>query len=643
MTGGVWQLSDSSPPPLAYLDFIDDAKRFVASKGMRWETKNAGDDSPHEEMGWDLRILTGSHAKHASRLGDFLVDEPMRGIAVKGGWAVASLPVGKYLSDDVQDFIKALVVHRCRAARSPRDTRHHARVYRTLFSTTSKAPWDLCSEDVNRFEALREHGERSKVAVAAMVRTINENVLSRSCPLVSTIDAQPHFKKLQTSLTERHRGDKLPKLDALYELVRIVFREQPASHSDLIRFSAFRILILTGLRLNEVLMLPADCLRWEEHIDVVTGKPAHQVGGVSRTLRLRYFALKQEDGLPDLLVEDYQWVATRFQDAVVAAVELAVTATASLRSALALQHEGKVVLPDSDLRQFKTSVGASLTTADLLFLQPGSGRRNVPDPVPASFPVTTLSQNSVYLALGLNKAKKAYSFFTKYGSEAACGELSVKPHSLRHLMNTELFRQGVPDTVITQQFGRKSVAQSYEYDHRSLAERLEFVSLPPSTKSFLSPGSAQELVAKMVVGGLVPTSHIARSFAAIQASDGDMVAFRYLAANSDGFHVTPYGFCVNSFSMNPCARHLKCFDQCKHFTASGLPEHRVTLESLREKLVEMRAAAASKPVKAIGRKNQIAHADALLIGVKAALDASPNEPVFRSGVDYSAQIRDVLL
>lgn len=637
MTSKVRRLPGASLPPASYVDFIERAKRFVASKGLWWETFDEATGAD-----WDLRILTDSHAKHASRLGAFLVDTSMRGLAVDAGWAAAGLPAGKYLCEEVQDFIKALVAHRCQAARSPRDTRHQASVYRRFFSTTSKAPWDLTSEDVERFEGLYKHSERASVAIASMVRTINENVVAHACPLVSFTQKQPQFDKLQASLSERKGGDKLPKLDALYEFVRIVFREEPECHNDLIRFGASRLLILTGLRLNEVLMLPADCLRWEDHLDVVTGNPADQVGGVARTLRLRHFALKQDDGLPDILVEEHQPVATRFQDAVAAAVDMVVAATRSLRAALALQHEDDDPPEKSDMRQFKTSAGLRLTTADLLFLQPGGGLKAVPEVLSSEFPVTTLSQNSMYLALGRNKDKRAYSFFTKYGNEVGCEKLSVKPHSLRHLMNTELFRHGVPDTVVTQQFGRTSVAQSYEYDHRSLGERLEFVSLPPSTKSFLAPGSPQELVAKMVVGGLVPTSHIARSFAGIQARDGDMVAFRYLAANSDGFHVTPYGYCVNSFSMNPCARHLKCFDRCKHFTASGLPEHRVTLEALRVKLTEMRTAAASRPIKTIGRGNQMAHADALLHGVNAALAASPSEPVFKSGVDHSAQVKDVL-
>ena len=136
-------------------------------------------------------------------------------------------------------------------------------------------------------------------------------------------------------------------------------------------------------------------------------------------------------------------------------------------------------------------------------------------------------------------------------------------------------------------------------------------------------------------------SHLGQSFKRIQQESGDEAAFIYLAANADGFHITPYGFCTNSFSVNPCTRHLKCFDQCKHFAASGVTEHRVTLEDLRSKLVAMRDVARSKPATTIGRKNQVAHAERLIAGVSAALDAQPNRPVFTDGVDHSTPKEDI--
>lgn len=213
--------------------------------------------------------------------------------------------------------------------------------------------------------------------------------------------------------------------------------------------------------------------------------------------------------------------------------------------------------------------------------------------------------------------------------------MRINPNSLRHLMNTEFFRLNIPDTVITQHFGRRTVFQSYEYDHRSVSERLSFVEIPAAAKRVIQAGTSQETVAKMIISGFAESSHVGKTFKRIQVEHGDEAAFNFLSANSDGFHVTPYGFCTTSFAVNPCVRHLKCFDNCKQYIASGIETHLITLDQLRKKLVAMREAATSKPVSSVGRKNQISHAEQLIAGVDAALRSQPGDVVFMTGTDHS--------
>ncbi len=69
--------------------------------------------------------------------------------------------------------------------------------------------------------------------------------------------------------------------------------------------------------------------------------------------------------------------------------------------------------------------------------------------------------------------RRSASLFEKYGETDEDRALKIESHMLRHLQNTELFRLGVADTIISKRFNRRSVAQSYEYDHRSLAEELD--------------------------------------------------------------------------------------------------------------------------------------------------------------------------
>ena len=229
--------------------------------------------------------------------------------------------------------------------------------------------------------------------------------------------------------------------------------------------------------------------------------------------------------------------------------------TRPLCTVLEKQSSRRDAFPKSDIRTFRTSSGKVVGTWQSLFL---TFRAVVPfpldGPVDDTAAINTPIRRRIYIALGGCTESGSISLFRKYAATPARQGLSIQPHSLRHLMNTELFRLNVPDTVITHQFGRSTVAQSYEYDHRSLSEKLEFVQLPPVSRSIMPPGSPQELVAKMVVSGIAGNSHVGRSFRRIQAEHDDEAAFTWLAANSDGFHVTPYGFCTNSFSVNPCAR-----------------------------------------------------------------------------------------
>jgi hypothetical protein len=55
----------------------------------------------------------------------------------------------------------------------------------------------------------------------------------------------------------------------------------------------------------------------------------------------------------------------------------------------------------------------------------------------------------------------------------------------------------------------------------------------------------------------------------------------------------------------------------------------------------MRDSAASKPAKALGRRNQIAHAEVLLHGVRAALASPAGVSVFPSGEDHSTAGKDL--
>ncbi|AQH06123.1 hypothetical protein A9R05_44835 (plasmid) [Burkholderia sp. KK1] len=610
-------------------------RQAIESKGVQWDVPLDVHGVPLAGHDWDLRALNGSHQRHAAGTGGFGIDTVTRELAMQCGWSVARLPAGQVLCAPAQDFIKALIAHRCLSGRTSGSTQTLARAAKRLFSTTATPPWAITREHFEALLALTAWSDKAKRDFSVVAKIIDQHLLSTGCPV------QPHIEVAESvallpNLSGRAGGAKLPSRDALFELTRIVFSEIPRTFNDAVTFMILRLVILTGLRVTEVLTLPLDCLVWENHVDVVTGRSAAAAGGKGRSLRLRYYGEKQRAGAPDILVEMVQYVPGRFEDLVASTVDEVIRMTRPLRAVLEKQSRQPAAFPASDIRTFKTSSGKVVRTWQNLFL---TFPAKVPYPLEGSLArtaaITTPLRRRVYVALVGSPDNGVLSVFKKYANTPAKQGLSLQAHSLRHLMNTELFRLNVPDTVITHQFGRSTVAQSYEYDHRSLFEKLKFVQLPPVSRHVVPPGSAQEIVAKMVVSGMATTSHVGRSFKRIQFEHGDEAAFTWLAASSDGFHVTPYGFCTNSFSVNPCARHLKCFDDCQHFTASGLPEHRVTLGKLRDRLIEMKAAAQAKPEAAIARKNQIVHADRLIRGVDAALAAQPGQNVFADGSDYA--------
>src|SRR5689334_19111377 len=82
---------------------------------------------------------------------------------------------------------------------------------------------------------------------------------------------------------------------------------------------------------------------------------------------------------------------------------------------------------------------------------------------------------------------------------------------------------------------RNFASGSYEYDHRSLAEDLAAIDLPPDAVARMGP-QAQEAL-RMIIAGKI-AGPITDEFRHIQQELGDNAAFDYLHAEADGLHVT---------------------------------------------------------------------------------------------------------
>ncbi|CAB3774818.1 hypothetical protein [Paraburkholderia humisilvae] len=236
------------------------------------------------------------------------------------------------------------------------------------------------------------------------------------------------------------------------------------------------------------------------------------------------------------------------------------------------------------------------------------------------------------IGLALGEHRTCVTVFEKYGQTDEDRALRMESHMLRHLQNTELFRLGVADTIVSKRFNRRSVAQSYEYDHRSLAEDLDQIEIPQDIEIMLGekparlPGSSS---------AARPMGPIVDAFRCIQATEGDTAAYEYLRAEADGFHATPYGHCLNSFTVDPCPKHLECFADCRHLSATDLPENRQNLIRLEGKFKLALESIKARPSTSVGWKNQLDHAEKRLAGVQKLLATPAGERPFPDGVDLS--------
>lgn len=291
----------------------------------------------------------------------------------------------------------------------------------------------------------------------------------------------------------------------------------------------------------------------------------------------------------------------------------------------------------SDLKELTLDDGTKMAPWEMLFLMPkravGAGRGDtVLDPA-KTFSVGIADEVLLIATLGMD-GRETQSLFYLYGKSDEDRSLKIKSHSFRHLQNTELFRLGVADTIITKRYNRRSVAQSYEYDHRSLAEQMDQIELPDEWALVLGDSKAAT-VAKMISAGRA-NGPIVREFKHIQKTEGDEAALQFLSAEADGFHATPYGTCLNSFAVDPCPKHLECFNDCRHLSATNLPEHQKNLVTLRGRLTVALGHAQARPDGSVGKKNQIDHASKRLVGVEKLMATPAGSLVYPDGVDLSA-------
>jgi hypothetical protein len=755
--------------------FVEDSRAIARARSVTWNLCVDSEGVISKVSAWNLTRMSGGSPPPTFWLRDLGTDSrtvaALNGIATRGP---AKIYKKEPLSTHWQEFIKAIVIHELfvRQNTTSHILQNVVRPLRVLGTcAASGEPWKLTADDLafafDVAKTIQPSGKLSDLIFGVVRSLLDPSHLTDNGPLSPTLTRGKKVNKraskmarsaseLLENLQARKRAEKLPDRRAFWELVRIVFTETPHSFMDLLLFAQARTMLITGLRIGEVALLPAD---WKRYLDFQdrNGRPAGDLGGYSRSLMLRHFAEKQRNmhEFNMVLFETVQHIPPIFEEILTDTLEQVVSVTAPLRNTLkrqittgrslpqfkqsdvvravelytyltgnpiivelssetqrrytdeyektrnpqlleelrmlqlkaldsgalrdigtgrinialysyfrglrgkavpfrrrdgSLWHGPKVwnslyvnigeieryeseFLPtkQSDVSPLQLASGA-LAAWELMFLMPkralADGRSDGFCDVTRQSSVGRMDTASMTRGLG---GMGRDSLFTRYGQTDDDRALTLNSHSLRHLQNTELFRLGIADTAITKRFNRRSVAQSYEYDHRSLAEELERIDLSPEIEERL--GEKSSIVVKMIKAGRA-NGPIVNAFRRIQREHGEDAALDFLSVEADGFHSTPYGHCLNSFTVDPCPKHLECFTGCRHLSATNLPENRRNLVQLEGQLEIVRTIQARES-HSIGRENQLAHGLARLSGVRKVLATPPGSEVFPDGPDLS--------
>ncbi|ROL70727.1 hypothetical protein [Pseudomonas vranovensis] len=754
-----------------YLRFIESGKSLAELRGLLWHLPFDNAGKVPKAARWDLAALCGlvtpPHFWHSSLGYDSSALEALNALREKQNLSDLDFhPLPECWRDFYQaTLLNELLVKRNKPGHALLNVGRPLRIIATCAG--SEAPWDLTPATIQRaYNVALTIGNSGKIAanISMVVRTLIDGLhiadrspLSKHCfaypDLSSSEDKVAQLKrgnntyrqtnKLRNELSDRKGAAKLPSDKAFWELVRIVFTEQPNTFVDAIRFNQIKVAIACGFRVGENSLLPLDWARWHEYV-AIDGSPAGAKGGISRSLSIRNFAEKQHDDLGKegiVLVENTQHVPAIFEDLILEALGEVEILTKPLRERLRLQvATGRLLaelapdslvpawdiytrvtgsllfisqpLPEILVKRYRESYDSAyldeirqwqierlsahgLSSSCVKYFNKWSiaPRRSdgspflgtvdwklayfrvneveiliretmatkLPDTKPFNLrnsghlyptelmflmPIRALIELrngglldiNRYFAVGRASSEDlqvhlgggANNIFSRYGQTEEDRALRLNTHSLRHLQNAELFRLGVADTIITKRFNRHSVAQSYVYDHRSLAEDLAHIDLPPGAED-MAPRAQETL--RMITANKI-RGPIVDEFLQIQKDLGDDQAFSYLSAEADGLHATPFGFCVNSFTVDPCPKHLECYD-CRHLTRSPIAEENQNLQRLKQRLIDVVTVIESIPpqTRNIGWQNQLKHAQSRLESLEKILVTAPGERPFPDGKD----------
>jgi hypothetical protein len=114
-------------------------------------------------------------------------------------------------------------------------------------------------------------------------------------------------------------------------------------------------------------------------------------------------------------------------------------------------------------------------------------------------------------------------------------------HQFRHWLNDLADKGGMPVEMLSRWMGRKDARDTQDYRHATVDERLQWL------KEAIRTGTV--------------TGFMAEVYRDLPANEREV----FLNGQVQAVHVTPLGFCVHDFAVEPCPYHLNCLRDCPHY------------------------------------------------------------------------------
>ena len=503
--------------------------------------------------------------------------------------------------------------------------------------------WEnLTEEDISQCEILmREKWNQSTtyrqiVSLLVLTRFL---AARRICRVLYYTPQTPRVEDFNrhTIAGQEARRDKLPSKAALNGLAD-VYREYAMEPRDRLRAAALAVLVVTGLRIGELLTLPVDC----EVEEVRGGKPRYglryykeKARGGARMFAVRWLTATGADLARRAVVEirsltdgarrrarilektphrvtipGFHWGSRMTLEEVAQALSVQYAVSVHRIPARELPRhlcasglyyrtfEVEAYLLSQRAKRLWTvdrrdgthqMLSETLLIAPKRFFHPGrSAQPLLVEPV-------LIQQISDFLS-GRAGAKSAFERFDIRESDGSFCQMTS--HQFRHWLNYIADKGGLPIDLQTRWLGRENPRDTDAYRHATVDERLQWV------KEGIRDGSLSGPKADMYFE-LAPTCRDS-----------------YLDGEVQAVHVTALGMCLHDFAVAPCPYHLNCVRGCSDYLRTkgnqSERQHLIQIQHTTERALSSAMAYSARGNEEIAEP-WVRHCEETLAGVKKAL------------------------